>query len=94
MRLPLAIWVRHQQEAFLQRQCADGIGVPTQYVGKELALLASLGMLEQLPREPGDNRVFYRHQRDHPLWSVIDAAATAVTEHDMARPTMSAKPSP
>jgi hypothetical protein len=77
LRLPLALWIRKRDGEFFQREAAEGVGVPPQYVGKELGLLVQLGMITQLPRSRGDNRVFYAAEPAHPLWAVIDAAESA-----------------
>lgn len=52
--LPLCSYIQ-----FFQRQRAEGVGVPSQYIRRELAIQAGLGMVEELDRESGDNRVFY-----------------------------------
>jgi hypothetical protein len=82
IRLPVAAWIRQRDTPFFQKQCAQGVGAMPQYVGKELTGLAELGMIQQLPREAGDTRIFYRQVPDNPLWAVIDAATTAVERYD------------
>ena len=82
IRLPLAAWIRRRDTPFFQKQCAQGVGALPQYVSKELNGLAELGMIEQLPREAGDTRIFYRQVPHNPLWAVIDAATTAVERYD------------
>lgn len=86
LRLPLAAWIRQRNTPFFQKQCAEGVGSLQQYVRKELAVLVDLGMIEQLPRERGDARIFYRQVPEHPLWAVIDAATTAVERVDDHQP--------
>ncbi|RJQ66146.1 hypothetical protein D5S17_35550 [Pseudonocardiaceae bacterium YIM PH 21723] len=78
IRLPLHAWVRKQTGPFFQRQAADGVGTHQTYIRTELTTLVETGMLDQLPRSDGDNRVFYSPNVDHPWWKIIDAAVEAL----------------
>lgn len=83
LRLPLAVWVRNQHEPFFQRQAADGTAAPQTYVRKELTTLVDVGMVRELPRADGDNRVFYQQIPEHPWWEIIDVASRTA-EHCQA----------
>lgn len=80
LRLPLALWVRTRSEPFFQRQAADGVGTHQTYIRKELATLVRLGMVRELPRTDGDNRLFYEQVPTHPWWGIIDAAHHAAKQ--------------
>lgn len=78
IRLKLALWVRDQKSPFFQAQAGREVDIPVQYLRAELARLAELGLIAQLPGEPGDRRLFYEVVSDNPLWEVFDAARRAL----------------
>jgi len=50
------------------------------YVRRELELLVALGAIAAVPQEAGGRRVFYRAERDHPMWQVVDATLLTVVQ--------------
>ncbi|MGC1185190.1 MAG: hypothetical protein WBA31_08585 [Candidatus Dormiibacterota bacterium] len=78
IRLKLALWVRDQKSPFFQSQAGREVDIPVQYLRAELARLAELGLVAQLPSDPGDRRLFYEVVSDNPLWEVFDAARRAL----------------
>jgi len=79
-RLIVADWVCHAEEdLFYQSEAVKGTGVPQSNVREELARLVELGMLSELPREPGERRKHYLRQPS-PLWEVIRNTRQAITQ--------------
>ena len=65
-----------QDSTFFQGELALDLRLPQSNVREELERLVRLGMVEDVPRESGSSRRYYRRV-DHPLWAVIEAAVAA-----------------
>jgi len=80
LRLAVAAWIRtNESEMFFQAEVAKGVDYAQSGVSQELDRLGALGMLQKVPRSPGDRRQYYL-RTSSPLWSIIDAALEVVDE--------------
>lgn len=76
-RLLVASAIAQREETlFFQGELALELRLPQSNVREELERLVRLGMIEDVPRESGSSRRYYRRV-SHPLWDVVHAAVAA-----------------
>jgi hypothetical protein len=83
LRLALAVWILELPDGtFYQHQAASLAGLHQSNVRDELhSRLIPLGMVQELPRMPGERRQYYV-RTDSPLWQIIEAAVRAVSSRE------------
>jgi len=61
----LALFLTHAEKDFYQKELADATGAGLYTVQRELARLEKTGLVTRMPR---GNRVYYRANREHPVF--------------------------
>lgn len=88
IRLKLAVWGRDRKSRFFHARAGCQVNIPGLCLRAELARLADLCLIAQLPSEPGNRPPFYKAVSDHLDWEYFEPyrrawpwAARAETGH-------------
>jgi DNA-binding MarR family transcriptional regulator len=78
VRLELLLWIQAREDpSFFQGEPATELLAPQSAIREELGKLVELGMLFREEHHPGSRRLYYS-RTDSPLWSIVEAARTAL----------------
>jgi DNA-binding MarR family transcriptional regulator len=80
LRLVLLVWILERPDtAFFQSEPARALGCSTSNVVEELGRFLELGLVSEVPRTDGERRQYYLRDDGNPLWTIVRAAALAVS---------------
>jgi hypothetical protein len=80
MRLPVLLWLRQRNDPSMYlTEARNATGYEAQHLADELERLAKLGMVSKLERQRKNDRQYFVRNDGSPLWSIVDAAGTALS---------------